>query len=84
MPGTLTQRQQLGLGGIHIGGGSDGVIIRRNRVIGGNGNGITLGSVRMVTRPTPGANFDSVIEGSFENRVNYTTDYKQDVPTLDY
>ena len=80
----LTQRQQLGLGGIHIGGGSDGVIIRRNRVIGGNGNGITLGSVRMVTRPTPGANFGSVIEGSFENRVNYTTDYKTNMGIAGY
>jgi hypothetical protein len=36
------------LGGLQIGGGSDRVEIRRNKIEGGNGNGITLGSVRYV------------------------------------
>ena len=36
-------------GGLQIGGGSNNVEIRRNRIRGGNGNGITLGSIRLVT-----------------------------------
>ena len=71
----LTQRQQLGLGGIHIGGGSDGIVIRRNRLFGGNGNGITLGSVRMIAAPTPGTDFNSNIEQSFQNPVRHTANY---------
>lgn len=37
------------LGGLQIGGGSERVEIRRNKIEAGNGNGITLGSVRYVT-----------------------------------
>jgi hypothetical protein len=36
------------LGGLQIGGGAVDVAILRNRIIGGNGNGITLGSVSYV------------------------------------
>jgi hypothetical protein len=36
------------LGGLQIGGGSRDVEIRRNRILRGNGNGITLGSIRFV------------------------------------
>ncbi len=39
------QISYLAQGGIQIGGGSEGVKIIRNRIIGGNGNGITLGHV---------------------------------------
>jgi hypothetical protein len=35
-------------GGLHIGGGSNRVDIRGNVIVGGNGNGITLGSFRFV------------------------------------
>ncbi len=80
----LTQRQQLGLGGYHIGGGSDQVMIRRNRLFGGNGNGITLGSVRMIEWPIPGTNFDSAIEQSFETRVNYTSNYRANMGMAGY
>jgi hypothetical protein len=37
------------LGGIQIGGGSMHVEVRRNLVVGGNGNGITLGSLSYLT-----------------------------------
>jgi hypothetical protein len=37
-------------GGLQIGGGSQTVEIRRNHIEGGNGNGITLGSIRFVPR----------------------------------
>jgi hypothetical protein len=36
------------LGGIQIGGGSTSVMIRRNTIQGGNGNGITLGSLTYI------------------------------------
>ena len=39
------QRQYLGQGGIQIGGGSELVRIKNNRIAGGFGNGITLGSL---------------------------------------
>jgi hypothetical protein len=42
------RRLRTPLGGLQIGGGSEHVEIRRNRIGGGNGNGITLGSVRYV------------------------------------
>lgn len=42
---------QRPLGGLHIGGDSRRVIVLRNRIEQGNGNGITLGSVRMVGMP---------------------------------
>ncbi len=38
-------RLHTALGGIQIGGGSDRVRIQGNRISGGNGNGITLGSI---------------------------------------
>jgi hypothetical protein len=38
-------------GGVQIGGGSEHVAIRRNRIHGGNGNGITLGSITYVSVP---------------------------------
>ncbi|TVS00179.1 MAG: hypothetical protein EA406_01325 [Rhodospirillales bacterium] len=37
-------------GGLQIGGGSDHVLIRNNVIAGGNGNGITLGHIVMLTR----------------------------------
>ena len=40
---------ETALGGIQIGGGSTSVMIRRNVIEGGNGNGITLGSVTYVS-----------------------------------
>ena len=42
--------QHTALGGLHIGGGSERVEIRRNVIEGGNGNGITLGSISFVPR----------------------------------
>lgn len=39
------------MGGLQIGGGSVRVEIRRNKIEGGNGDGITLGSVRYVSTP---------------------------------
>jgi len=39
-------RHRLAAGGIHIGGGSARVIMRDNVIAGGNGHGITLGSVQ--------------------------------------
>lgn len=43
------------LGGLQIGGGSDRVEIRRNKIEAGNGNGVTLGSVRYVAVGSAGA-----------------------------
>jgi hypothetical protein len=37
-----------GLGGLELGGASEDVIIRDNRIIGGNGDGILLGSMHLV------------------------------------
>ncbi len=42
-------RLHLPVGGIHIGGGTERVIIRDNVIAGGNGHGITLGSVQYVS-----------------------------------
>ena len=42
---------QLPLGGLHFRGDSREIVVLRNRIEGGNGNGITLGSVRIVTIP---------------------------------
>jgi hypothetical protein len=78
------ERQQLGLGGYHIGGGSEAVLIRRNRLVGGNGNGITLGSMRMVERPIAGGNFDSIIESSFQSPVRHSTHYTADMGITGY
>ena len=41
---------ETALGGIQIGGGSTSVLIRRNAINGGNGNGITLGSLTYVSK----------------------------------
>ncbi|MGA9772092.1 MAG: DUF6519 domain-containing protein [Blastocatellia bacterium] len=40
----ITRRSISAMGGLQIGGGSERVEIRRNQIVGGNGNGITLGS----------------------------------------
>lgn len=42
------RRLVLAAGGLHIGGGSERVTVRRNKILGGNGNGVTLGSVSLV------------------------------------
>lgn len=44
----FSNRARLAVGGVHIGGGSRAVIIRDNLIRGGNGHGITLGSVQFV------------------------------------
>jgi hypothetical protein len=41
-------RHRLPVGGLHIGGPSERVVLRDNVIHGGNGPGITLGSVRLV------------------------------------
>jgi hypothetical protein len=46
--GKLTIRARLALGGIQIAGGSERVVIRRNLIRGGAGDGITLGSIAYV------------------------------------
>lgn len=43
-------RNLIPLGGLQIGGGSERVRVRGNRIRGGNGNGITLGSILYVER----------------------------------
>jgi hypothetical protein len=48
---TLTSATRLPYGGIQIAGGSERVEIRRNRITGGTGHGITLGSVAFVPEP---------------------------------
>jgi hypothetical protein len=45
---------QRPLGGLHIGGDSRDIVLLRNRIDGGAGNGITLGSVRLVEIFTAG------------------------------
>jgi hypothetical protein len=44
----VKDRLFLAVGGIHIAGGSERVMIRDNVITGGNGHGITLGSVQYV------------------------------------
>lgn len=67
-----TRRVTRPLGGIQIGGGSERIQIRRNLIQGGNGNGITLGSIRWVPQrdflgigANPGAVFDRDDKGPF-------------------
>jgi len=48
---TLTSATRLPFGGLQIAGGSERVEIRRNRITGGSGHGITLGSVAFVPAP---------------------------------
>ncbi len=43
-----TRRLLTAAGGLQIGGGSERVVIRRNQIHGGNGNGVTLGSITFV------------------------------------
>lgn len=45
---TGSRRPVTATGGLQIGGGSERVAIRRNLIQGGNGNGITLGSITFV------------------------------------
>ncbi len=45
---SVKDRLFLAVGGIHIAAGSEHVIIRDNAITGGNGHGITLGSVQFV------------------------------------
>ena len=47
-PAAFTVRSRLALGGIQIAGGSERIAIRRNSIVGGTGNGITLGSIAYV------------------------------------
>jgi hypothetical protein len=50
---------QTALGGIQLAGGSERVALRRNEIIGGNGHGVTLGSVAYVAQQDRGlANSD--------------------------
>lgn len=53
------QAAQRSYGGLHIGGGSERVEIRRNLIRGGNNNGITLGHtiLRRVQNPNPADDF---------------------------
>jgi Right handed beta helix region/Family of unknown function (DUF6519) len=46
----ITLRSRLALGGIQVAGGSERVSILRNRIAGGTGNGITLGSIAYVVQ----------------------------------
>lgn len=65
--GTFTKQiSYLARGGIQIGGGSEKVKIIRNRIIGGNGNGITLGHV-------PKQNADGTIGIRNERMTYYPT-----------
>ena len=60
---TATRARLSPLGGMQIGGGSRDVEIRRNEIEAGNGNGITLGSIRYV--PARDAD-DPVIVGGID------------------
>jgi hypothetical protein len=51
-PAAFTVRSRLAMGGIQIAGGSERVAIRRNSIVGGTGNGITLGSIAYVPAPS--------------------------------
>ena len=57
---TVGSRARLAAGGIHIGGGSRRVIIRDNQISGGNGHGITLGSVQFLPDVEGGGGFTGV------------------------
>jgi hypothetical protein len=48
-PAAAALPSQRPLGGIHVGGDSREVLLIRNLIEAGNGNGITLGSVRMIS-----------------------------------
>ncbi|MET1110385.1 MAG: right-handed parallel beta-helix repeat-containing protein, partial [Allosphingosinicella sp.] len=50
-PSAAALPSQRPLGGIHIGGNSRDILLIRNVIETGNGNGITLGSVRMISVP---------------------------------
>lgn len=52
---------QRPLGGVHVGGDSRDVVLLRNRIEGGHGNGVTLGSIRLVTVPTAAYAADSEV-----------------------
>ena len=51
------------MGGVLIGGGSERVLIRRNRIERGNGNGITLGSVAWIPKALQGKPFKEIKAG---------------------
>jgi hypothetical protein len=58
---------QRPLGGLHIGGESRRIVVLRNAIEGGNGNGITLGSVRILA--IPAAAWSSDREAATQNAV---------------
>lgn len=55
----VEDRLSLAVGGIHIAAGSERIIIRDNVITGGNGHGITLGSVQFVAE-TGELSFESI------------------------
>lgn len=68
LPGATAQA--LALGGVHVRGDSRDVAILDNRIQDGGGNGITLGSVTLLTIPAPAftadpdAALDSAVQGA--------------------
>jgi hypothetical protein len=58
---------QRPLGGLHIGGDSRRIVVLRNAIEGGNGNGITLGSVRILSIPAAAWASDS--EAAMQNAI---------------
>jgi len=71
----VTDRLFLAVGGIHIAAGSERVIIRDNVINGGNGHGITLGSVQFVTEagPLPTGAADSLTNNAGGEAAGYYT-----------
>lgn len=65
----IDRRSTSALGGVQIGGGSERVEVRRNRIFGGNGNGITLGSFTYILQGNLGlllTNYERAFDGSVE------------------
>jgi len=67
-----TRRLVTAAGGLQIGGGSERVVIRRNVIQGGNGNGVTLGSI--IFKSTGGAALGGAGGGTVVSYVGFTVD----------
>lgn len=72
----IRDRLRLPVGGIHIGGGSERVRLRDNLILGGNGHGITLGSVQYVPPDDGNGDFlgPNSLTAANRPRQRYTTD----------
>lgn len=76
-PSAAALPSQRPLGGIHVGGDSREILLIRNAIEAGNGNGITLGSVRMISVPAAAyaASPEAAVQNAALARIGYASPF---------